>query len=423
LSGHVAPVEKSNSARLPAGACWSWGEAERESRFFSHERSFNILRIGCRYLFWVLVLAVFLGGLGCQKLKSAFRKPAAPGVLHQSYPISAYAYQVSLAVKTSPHELMNYFAQDPKDLSWLRESSGAYQLELKTYQPHTDMTQPGQFLDFSFKVLGIAFPCRLICLKSKPDQELWWMMVLTGDSWILVHFEMKQVSEGCKLHLSVLGQPPKYLQAIVNIRQLLEAVAARADLALTWVQADFDPTLDVEQLTGHGLRGELYETFLQGNESSIRVNAPPSKVVRWIFSNPENLNFLIPNLRLKGPCFDDPQILFAHPEELVACPSTYQVSVVEMKAIVLSQGRWEDENKMTSYHHNVWIAALDHLIRVQILVTQQGAGSELKIFFASDLSESAAAEAVDFIIAIAGITERCEQALLKIKAGVEGPGV
>ena len=78
---------------------------------------------------------------------------------------------------------------------------------------------------------------------------------------------------------------------------------------------------------------------------------------------------------------------------------------------------------MTSYHHNVWVLALDHLVRVQILITGQGSGSEVKMVFASDLSESAAAEAIDFIIAIAGITERCEQALLKIKAGVEGPGV
>jgi len=395
---------------------------QNENRnFFSPARGCNLLRIGSRSLSWVLVLAVFLGGLGCQKLRSAFRKPAAPGVLHQSYPIHTYAYQSSLVFYTTPQELMKNFVQD---LSWLERISGPMKIELKQFQPQTDMTQAGQFMDFNIKILGFNFPCRLICLKSKPDQELWWMIVPPGDSWILLHYEMKPIPEGCKLNLSILGgQPPKYLEAIVDIRQLVKAVAARFDLCLALIQAEFDPALDVEQVTAHGLRGELYETFLQGNESSIRVNAPPSKVAQWIFSNPEHLNFLIPNLRLKGPCFDDPQILFAHPEELVACPSTYQVSVVEMKAMVLSKGGWEDENKMTSYHHNVWILALDHLLRVQILITGQGSGSEVKMVFATELSESAAAEALDFIIAIAGIPERCEQALLKIKAGVEGPGV
>jgi len=392
-----------------------------ENRNFYRERRSSIFRIRGRYLSWVLAFAVLLGGLGCHKLKSAFRRPAAAGALHQSYPIHTYAYQLSLVFRTTPHELMENFV---RDFSWVERISGPMKIELKQSQTHTDMTQAGQLVDFNIKILGIDIPCRLICLKSKSDQELWWMIVPPGDSWILFHFEMKPVPEGCKLNMSVLGgQPPKYLEAIAGIRPLIEAVAARVDLALTLIQADFDPTLDVEHLTGHGLRGEIYETFLQGNESSIRVSAPPSKVVQWIFSNPENLSFLIPNLRFKGPCFDDPQILFAHPEELVACPSTYQLSAMEMKAMVLSKGAWEDENKLTSYHHNVWIVALDHLFRVQILVTAQGSGSEVKIVFATDLSESAAAEAIDFIIAIAGIPERCEQALLKIKAGVEGPGV
>jgi len=365
---------------------------------------------------WILALALLALGPGCEKLKTTFRKAPVQGVAQQAYPIGAYAYQLSLVIHASPSELIGYFA---KDLTWLEEGASTFKVEASRLRPHTDMTEPGQSVDFSFRVLGINFPCRLVCLQYRPEEEWWWMMALSEDSWILLRFRVKPIPEGCQLHLDVLGQPPQSLEKAINTYQLLEAVAGRADLIMTVIQAHFDPKLDVAEATPHGLRGELTRTFLQGYDSSIWVPAPPFQVIQWIAEHPAQLDQLIPNLKFQGKCQAQPQKLFSHPEA-VSCPSTYQVGSREIEAIVLSKGRWVEEKKRRFYSHNFWIVVLDNLIRVQLLVQQQGRGSEIKIVFATELGGAASMQAMDLMLEVSQVPQRSEQALLQLKTGLEG---
>lgn len=104
---------------------------------------------------------------------------------------------------------------------------------------------------------------------------------------------------GVSSNLEFWASPPQAVEAIVDTYKLVEAAALRADLVLTLTGHRFDPGLDVEEVTGKGLRGELYETFLKGNASSIRIEATPREVLEWI-SKEDNLNNLIPNLKFKG---------------------------------------------------------------------------------------------------------------------------
>lgn len=374
----------------------------------------------CRVTIWIrsgiLVLAIVILAAGCKKIRPIFHQGAAEGVVQKAYPIGAYAYQLSLVIYATPEELIAYFA---KDLGWLEQGAGAFKVEASRLQPHTDMTQKGQSVDFSFRVLGINFPCRVVCLQYRPNEEWWWMMALSEDSWILLRFRVEPVPEGTQLHLDVLGQPPQSLEKAINTYQLLEAVAGRADLVMTTIQAHFDPKLDVAEVTAHGLRGELTRTFLQGYDSSIWVPAPPFQVIQFIAEHPAQLDQLIPNLEFQGECQAQPQKLFSHPEA-VSCPSTYRVGSREIEAIVLSKGRWVEEKKRRFYSHNFWIVVLDNLIRVQLLVQQQGRGSEIKIVFATELGGTASAQAMDLMLEVSQVPQRSEEALLQLKTGLEG---
>ncbi|OGP60572.1 MAG: hypothetical protein A2V67_15310 [Deltaproteobacteria bacterium RBG_13_61_14] len=338
-------------------------------------------------------------------------------VIHHSRPLPAWAYDFSMVVYASPRELMQYFAHD---LSWLEKYSALLKVDSSRLNPHTDMTEVGQWVDFGFKILGIYFPCRMTCLKYQPDQELWWMMSLLSESWISLRFEVQAVPEGSRMNLHVLGQPPQYLEKVVDTRQLLQAVAARADLVLTLIQAEFDAGLDVPEVTGRGLRGDLYQTLLQGDQASLRVNAPPRQVVQWILSDPAHFNLFIPHLQLKGRCAEDPRVFSGPAEELVVCPALYPLGASEIQTLVLSKGGWTDEKQFRNYSHNLWMVALDNLARVQFEVSGQKQGSQVKLVFTSELSETSAPEAIELLLAITAIPRQAEGALLEIKAGVEG---
>lgn len=175
---------------------------------------------------------------------------------------------------------------------------------------------------------------------------------------------------GVSSNLEFWASPPQAVEAIVDTYKLVEAAALRADLVLTLTGHRFDPGLDVEEVTGKGLRGELYETFLKGNASSIRIEATPREVLEWI-SKEDNLNNLIPNLKFKGECIDNPRALFSRPEELIYCGASYSTRDQQIKSTVLSRGFWVDAKKTGSYFHNFWIITPDTLMKAQVEVRKR----------------------------------------------------
>ena len=367
-------------------------------------------------LAWLLAVLLLLPETGCQKLRSVFAPRPATEVEQHSYPIPVYAYQTSLQVKTAPRELTAYFIED---VSWVTKASGLLQLELISTRPGISLTQVGEAFDFKIKILTFSFTCRVVPLLWKQDRELW-LLISTSGSWLLLRYELKPNPEGTLLQLRAVGQPSKSLTAVLESFSLTEAIAARVEQMLAYVQAYFDPALEAPSAP-RGRRGELYSTFLQGDASSIGVEAPPERVVQWVFSQPENLNILVPNLRFQGVCFENPGLLLAHPEELTICPSLYQMGGMEINALVLTQGGWEDPDRRSSYRQQLWIVALHNLVNAQIQVDAKDRGSEIQVVLATELADSEGPEALDFLIAVAGVPSRVKQALLRIKAEIEAP--
>lgn len=164
-----------------------------------------------------LALGVLVSSFGCQKIRNILFQPPSGEAVHESIPARAHAYKMSMVFHAGPEELMSYFG---KDLSWLEKGSRSLEVNVDALEVHTDMTEKGQSVEFTFKILTFNFPCRLICLKYKPDRELWWMMSIPSAGWILLRFDIKPAPEGCRLDLDVLGQITE------NMRPLLDNPAS-----------------------------------------------------------------------------------------------------------------------------------------------------------------------------------------------------
>jgi hypothetical protein len=359
-------------------------------------------------LFFALMITA--SGTGCQAIKKIFIKPP-EGVTEKSYPVKAYAYQLSLVFHTSPQELMDYFG---KDISWLEKGAGALQVDTTKLKPHTDMTEVGQSVDFSFRMLGINFPCRMISLKYKPNGDLWWMMALPSDSWILLRFGMKPIAEGCGLSLDVLGQPPKYLEAVIDSFQLVEAAALRADLVLTLIQAEFDPELDVEKVTAKGLRGELYETLLQADEASIWVNASPEEVAEYIVTNLESY---LPEMKLEEECNLE-EFINMQEGQIIHCPAAFKFLSLNLDLDTFFNWIEKDKNHVL----RVYAPGRENLVFVDFSATPEAGGSRVQAVVVNEIPGPTSQRLVDIMMALAAIPKHLRRELLDIKQGVEGVG-
>jgi hypothetical protein len=354
---------------------------------------------------------------GCESLKNLAIKQPRDEVIQKSYPNNAFAYKLGLVVHASPEEFIDYFGGDFS--TWMKKHAQALHVDTSKMDPRVDLSKVGNSVDLSVKLLGISLPFRMTCIKHVPKEELWLMMVLTDDSWIMIRLKTRPSPEGCIVESDVLGQYSRYLGTILDGFQVVEAFAHRADMIITLVQSDFDPELDVEKITS-SLRGDLYETFLQGNESSVWIDASPREVTEWILADPENLDNLIPNLSLQGKCYENPGVLFSDPEDSIYCPSTYMVGDKEVMAQVLSKGGWKNGDKQESNSNLFWITFLDTVIKARIDIEKQGSGSIMKMVLSSELPASQTPEAMDLRIGIAAVPGQMEEILLHIKAGVEG---
>jgi hypothetical protein len=366
-----------------------------------------------------LPAALALSMPGCRGIKNVFIKAPSGEAVHSSYPIKVFVYETSLVIRETPE---NFLASVVNDVSWLQRVSGpgSFRLfELSDLPPEIDMTDVGQSLPVNIKVLGITFSCRLITMNYKSDNEVWFMLVV-GDGWMLLRFKIEPIEEGGMLSLNALGYPPRFLDAFFGIDQLVEASAGLMDLMLANLQSEFDPEFDVRKATEKGLRGQMYDAFLQGHETSVWVEASPLRVKEWIFGKPDNLNNLVPNLSFEEEYFDGPEAMTAHPENLLYSPAIYRIRGMETEATALSKGEWEGDFDI--YVYSVWIIVLDTLIKEQLTIEEQGSGSRVKIISAFELPGPSNPEATDMIITISGIPERAEDILLNIKAGVEGDG-
>jgi hypothetical protein len=348
---------------------------------------------------------------GCQKIKSIFIKPPLEELVQESYPIKVYAYESSVVVKASPQELVRYFL---KDISWIEKFSGALQIEFRDLSPGIDITSVGQSIGFDIKILGIKFPCRIITFKYKPEKDLW-LMVLTDGNWVLGRFEFEPVPEGSMVKVNGIACPSKTLAAILDTFQLAEAIAARADLLMAFVQSEFDPELDVKELTEKGLRGELYEAFIQADEASVWVDASPNEVVQWMANNFESY---LPEMKTKEGCIPFTEFVKMPEGQVMRCPAEFEF--LNLKFDIDTFFTWREKSEESICR--IYAQGLGLMGLMQLGITPEAGGTRLECIIGIEIPGSASHRIMDIIMALTAIPKREREFLLDIKRGVEGVG-
>jgi hypothetical protein len=359
-------------------------------------------------------IAAGFGPVACQAAKKQPSPGTPPAAGHSSFPIPIYTYETSVLFHADPHTVLASFAND---ISWFEKASSALRIELINLRPGMNVTDVGQVLDFNIRFLGIKFPCQYTALKYVPDRELW-SLIYTKGSWLLFRFEFEPVPEGTRARFRIMAQPSRSLIRVLEAVPLARAVVARFDQAVAFLASEFNPEPAARDRPGKDLRGELAQGFLQGYESSIRLDEPPRQVIRWIRESGK-LPELFQNLTFEGECGEDKQLLWSRPGELIYCPASYQAGAVRLAATALSRGGWE-KGTGAAYSQHVWIIALDTLMSARLELRRKGAGSELKLVFAFEMPDRDAPESLDLLYSISEIPDRARAILGGVKSGVEG---
>jgi len=356
----------------------------------------------------VLAVALVLSSFGCQKIRKKIFKPPSGEVVYESIPARAHAYKMSIVFHTSPEELMSYFG---KDLSWLEKGSRALEVNVDALEVHTDMTEKGQSVEYTFRILTFDLPCRMICLKYKPDRELWWMMSVPRSGWILIRFDMKPVPEGCKLDLEVLGQITENMRPLLDNQRFMTALTARADQVLTLVQAEFDPALDVEDVLSRGLRGELFQTLLLGHQAEVWVDASPEEVKDWVVE-PENLSRVMEEFKIEDQYYVE--FHQSTPGEVIYAPAVFEAGILKVGVDTFSL-RMED-------YIRIHMVAFNSVAYIHSEVSPDRGGTLLTMKFIGEVPGGGSPEIMKVMVYAGGIPRVLQEKVLIIKRGVEIQG-
>jgi hypothetical protein len=367
-------------------------------------------------LFALLIMAGFGG---CQKVKRIFVKPPLGDVTQESYSIKVYAYDSSVVVKEKPQRLMGHFA----DFSGIEKSSGILQIELADSSLGRNITEVGQYIDVNLKLLGFEFPCRVICIRFKQDEDIW-LLVLTEGTWALLRFEFEEIPEGSMVNLNVTGSPSKPLAALIDNFPLIEATAHQLDLIMALIQTEFDPELDTKQLTEKGIRGEAYEEFLQAYECSIWINALPENLIAHVLE-PDNMQKILDVGQVEGmaECIyeQENRRLWANEEGVpFFCPIIVKLAGFEWKAdtfLIINPNNPQDF--LTIYGA---ASVADIVFKEQLVAQPEEGGARARMIVVVEPPGHATPNIMDMFISISGVPKWIEKLLLDIKAKVEGIG-
>ncbi len=366
----------------------------------------------------IIILLLATGAVffsGCHAVRDLFVRKPFEEVVQNSYPIQVNLYEVSVLIKATPGELDEYIS----DISGIQKASsklGVANLEIEDLGMKGPVLQLGQSMAVTVKILGLSLRSRAVVFKYKPEQELW-LMVMTEDywSWLLARIKIEPVKEGSIVSVSSIGRPTEQIGDIIDTFKLVEAVAGQIDLWLAYIQSEFDPEVNVKDLTGRGLRGELYHEFIQAYEASIWINSSPEKVAQWLIKESETY---MPEIRIKGDCnsFNAFNQISAH--EVKYCPASYEFGILEgdLETFLI----WMEKNNKRIYR--IYLQGMGQFGLIRFITAPEAGGCRLSCFVAVEIPGSAAPRVMELMVAIADIPQRLNTLISAIKHGVEGTG-
>jgi hypothetical protein len=184
-------------------------------------------------------------------------------------------------------------------------------------------------------------------------------------------------------------------------------MAKGTDLQGANMQAHFDPSVNPRQLLEQGSRGETYDRFFQGSQSSVWIAAPPDRVQEYLggkeFAGLERKDHFDFNR-----CF-----LSAESK-----PSAMEMEVLGIShQIDLLPGlRLAEEG-----YYSCYLIPRDNgfISRTTMIISPESGGTRLTLSYNTEAPDMSAPEAFQMQLLVAEIPETLEQLLVSIKAGAE----
>lgn len=363
------------------------------------------------FLACVLILFVIFGASGCYPKKKKPSESTTPeGIAQESKPVTVYGYQTSAVVKAKPDEMVKHIL---KDFSWLKTASKTIKFKIVDLRPDTDMTQLGQSLGLNIRVLGINFPCQFVTLRYKPEKEFW-CIILTGGSWILVRAKVSAIPEGSMLEWNLIGMPSKSMGSVADTLQLSKTLPGVIDQFIASIQSEFDPKINIQEVTEKGLRGEPFEKFLQSHEARVRVNAPPEKVEAWV-TDPKYIPIYLKEINVEESSLV--QFQQAPKDAIVYAPAVLDIGFLRPKADVFNIKKEREGGK--GFITRMYLTIYNMISVSELEIQPDAGGSLLRMKMIFEIPTNISSDMMEVMLFSTGIPKLLQEKVMIIKEGVE----
>jgi len=339
---------------------------------------------------------------GCAK---KLKKEERGLVEQQSAPIRFSGYKLAVKINASPEQVEQYLL-DPKNFEI---EAGRAKMKVISGKKFEKL---GESADLRIEVLGAATPAKLFLVYREPKEAIYYILQTEKMGFSIWRFNLKAQAGGTRLTVKEESEDVGPMTEIKESMKIGESLAKMVDAKIAKAEVHFDPSLDFQELTSGGLRGELSESFYQGIDSSVWINAAPEKVGQYI-TDSSNWSVLKEKYGVDfGTCMlsgkTDP------------CP--IRITIVGME--------YEYNNFQTSYKVGEYSSSymVSYMVSKQLISGVQFAikpeqnGTRMSFTILMELPASMSQEGGKMAMDIMQIPKMIEDVLLDVKKRVEGAG-
>jgi len=350
-----------------------------------------------RIIFLAMALIIILA-LGCAKQAKKEQKGL---VEQQSVPIRFSGYKLAVKINASPEQVEQYLL-DPKNFE-----IDAGRSRIKVISKNK-IEKLGESAELRIEVLGAATPAKLFLVYREPKEAIYFILQTEKLGFSVWRFNLKAQGGGTRLTIKEETEDVGSMTELKESMKVRESLAKMVDAKIAKAELHFDPSLNFQELTGGGLRGELSESFYQGIDSSVWINAAPEKVGRYI-TDSKNWVGLKEKYGIDfGAC-----MLSGKPE-----PCLIHIKVAGRE--------YEYNNFQTAYkageYSSSYMVSKQLISRVQFTLKPETNGTRMIFSTLMELPASMSQEGGKMAMDIMQIPKMAEDVLLEVKKGVEGLG-
>lgn len=358
------------------------------------------------------VSALVFSLCGCHARRAKPGEIQSPdGVAQKSEPVRVFGYQASAVIKAKPGELVIHIL---KDYSWLERASKIGNFKIADLKQGLDMTQLGQSSTLNVRIMGIIFPCQFVTLKYKQEKEMW-LIMLTDGSWLLIRGKVSAIPEGSMMDLNIIGLMSKSLNAVTDTLQMEKTFPELADKIVASIQSEFDPEINVQEVTRKGLRGEPFEKFLQCHEARLWINAPPKDIEAW-YTTPKNVAFILPEIGVEESyLIQYQQVPY---DTMIYTPAVLKMGLLRPKADIYNIKKEREGGK--GFVGRIYVVVYDIISFIEMEVQPDAGGSLLTLRMMFELPNNTSGDMMDMLLFSTEIPKLLQKKSIMIKKGVEG---